>query len=284
MQVLVTGAAGKLGRILRKVWLQTGALGRGPVWTVRQPVFPDDVTWDILSGPVPPIAKSAVIFHLAGILRGDAASLAANTALALMVCKTAKKAGAKHVFLASSAAVYGSSCERHTEETLPWPQSDYGHAKLNMEREALNWAQNAGANAPGVTCLRIGNVLGADMLLGKAVHDQEILLDPVPGHRKGPIRSYIGPHAFAQVIAKLISSAVAGASLPEILNIAAPKPVYMADLLLAAKQPFRFGPPNSGIIPSVNISSERLASLVPLVSTPAKAMVADWQRLLAYPT
>ena len=284
MQVLVTGAAGKLGRILRIVWLQTGALGCSPVWTVRQPVFPDDVTWDILSGPVPLIAKGAVILHLAGVLRGDAASLAANTALALKVCKAAQKAGASHVFLASSAAVYGASDGEHTEEKRPCPQSDYGQAKLNMERNALYWAHNAGANAPGVTCLRIGNVLGADMLLARAVRDQEILLDPVPGHGNGPTRSYIGPHAFAQVLARLVLRAVAGASLPEILNIAAPEPVYMADLLLAARQPFRFGPPNSDTIPSVHISNARLAALAPLVSTPAKAMVADWQRLLAYPT
>ena len=284
MQVLVTGSAGKLGRILRTVWLQTGASGLSPVWTVRQPVFPDDVAWDILSGPAPLIAKDAVILHLASDLRGDTASLAANSELALKVCTEAKKAGARHVFLASSAAVYGSSAEGHTEKQQPCPLSDYGYAKLNMERDVLCWAHSAGANAPGITCLRIGNVLGADMLFGKALRDRDILLDPVLGHGKGPMRSYIGPHAFAQIIAKLGLSAVAGASLPRILNIAAPEPVYMADLLIAAKHAFRFGPPNSNVIPTVHLCTARLAALVPLVSTPAEAMVADWQRLLAYPT
>ena len=283
MQVLITGAAGRLGQLLRKVWLREQPLGFDPVWSARHRVFPAAIAWDIMSDPAPFIAEGSVILHLAGALRGDAAALSSNSDLALKVCAAAKKAGVKHVFLASSASVYQATSGNLVEVQPPCPQSDYGRAKLNMERDALCWAHGIGADAPGVTCLRIGNVLGADALLGKAASEREILLDPVSGHDRGPMRSYIGPHAFAQTLAALVIRAARGAPLPKILNIAAPKPVYMADLLIAAKHPFCFGPPNSDVIPMVSLCTSRLAALVPLPAMPAETIVADWQSLVGCP-
>ena len=283
MQVLITGAAGRLGQLLRTAWLRDQPLGFAPFWSARHRVFPATIAWDILSEPAPFIAEGSVILHLAGALQGDAAALSSNSEMALKVCAAAKKAGVKHVFLASSASVYQATSGNLVEVQPPCPQSDYGRAKLNMERDALCWAHGIGADAPGVTCLRIGNVLGADALLGKAASEREILLDPVSGHDRGPMRSYIGPHAFAQVLAALVMRAAKGAPLPKILNIAAPKPVYMADLLIAAKHPFCFGPPNADVIPKVSLCTSRLAALVPLSAMPAETIVADWQSLNGCP-
>jgi nucleoside-diphosphate-sugar epimerase len=279
MQVLITGAAGRLGRLLRAAWADCSPLGFEPIWSSRRAGSRQHVIWDILSGPAPDIGRDAVILHLAGVLRGDRAMLSANPAMARSVCTFAQAAGASHVFLASSAAVYGAAMRDHVEVQAPAPQSDYGHAKLAMEREALCWAHGLGPNAPGITCLRIGNVLGADALFCGADVSRHIVLDPVLGQRGGPIRSYIGPQAIAQVLAGLLLRA--SANLPKILNIAAPGAVSMADLLDAAQLPYSFGMPNADIIPKVCLSTKRLASLMPLCQTNATALVADWRALMA---
>ena len=281
MQLLITGANGKIGRMLRVVW----ASGHQPcfqrVWSSRQADAGADLYWDIGTSAPPEIAKGAVILHLAGVLRGDADALRANSTLALNVCEAAKDAGARHVFLASSSAVYGASGENLAEARAPAPLSDYGRAKLAMERDALCWAQRLGKDAPGVTCLRIGNVLGADALFGGAIAAHPITLDPAPDCGGGPQRSYIGPQLLAQVIAALVDRAAHAADLPPILNIAAGGHVFMADLLRAAKLPYRFGAARSDMIPRVCLSTKRLARLVELPTLDAGAIVADWRAVRA---
>jgi nucleoside-diphosphate-sugar epimerase len=281
MQVFITGAAGRLGQLLCAAWADCPPWGFEPIWSSRCAGPRQDLVWDILSGPSPDITKGAVILHLAGVLRGDRAALSANAAMARNVCTVAKAAGASHVFLASSAAIYGAAMRDHVEEQAPAPLSDYGHSKLDMERETLCWAHSLGPDAPGVTCLRIGNVLGADALFGGVNPSQHIVLDPVPGQPGGPIRSYIGPQALAQVLAGLVARVGAGTNLPKILNIAAPGTLSMADLLDAAQIPYSFGKPNVDAIPKVSLSTKRLAALIPLCQTNAAAMVADWRGLMA---
>jgi hypothetical protein len=68
--------------------------------------------------------------------------------------------------------------------------------------------------------------------------------------------------------------------LPGILNVAAPKPVAMADLLNAANRNWRFGPARAGVIARVVLDTKALQGLVPMppnASDPAE-MVAEWQR------
>lgn len=280
MQVFVTGADGRLGRMLRDIWSADTQQFQS-VWSSRNAGSSKVVGWDIETNCATEIAQGSVILHLAGVLRGDAVNLQANSRMALRVCKAAQKAGARHVFLASSAAVYGSSSGDLVEVLAPSPRSDYGHSKLAMERDALCWAQNAGPNAPGVTCLRIGNVLGADALFGHVSDQKPIRLDPVSGTSGGPVRSYIGPKSFAACIASLLTRAWSGADLPSILNIAAPAPVLMADLLNAAGLPFRFGPPNTDVIAKVCLSTKRLERLVRLPQMTAADLVDEWKSMLA---
>ncbi len=281
MQVLITGAAGRLGQILQAVWADREQPGFCPVWSARHAANSKFLHWDILSGPAPDLPKGCVILHFAGQLCGPASTLAANTKMALLVCEAAKAASASHVFLASSAAVYGPSAADLFEVHAPNPRSDYGRAKLDMERAALCWAQSAGEGAPGVTCLRIGNVLGADALFGHAQRGYDIVLDRVPGQTGGPLRSYISPHAFAATLAGLVGRIKAKADMPKILNVASPGAVFMADLLSAGKICFRFGPTNLAVFPKVSLSTAKLASLVPLDAMQAFDMVQDWRQLAA---
>ena len=281
MQLFITGANGRVGRMLRLVWAGRQRPDFQQVWSSRRGDPSADVIWDIETSAPPALAKGAVILHLAAVLRGDPSALRANSIMALNVCDAAKEGGARHVFLASSSAVYGASQENLAEVRAPAPLSDYGRAKLAMEKDALCWAQGLGKNAPGVTCLRIGNVLGADALFGSADTGGQITLDPTPGGLGGPQRSYIGPQLLAQVIAALVGKAARGANLPPILNIAAQGHVFMADLLQAAKMPYRFGPARSDMIPKVCLSTKRLARLVDLPVMDAREMVEDWRAVRA---
>lgn len=270
--------------MLQLAWAQHILPGIEPIWCLRRSVDPKLIQWDTLSHPAPAIAEGTVILHLAGVLRGDPSALADNAAMAIRVCDAAKATNARHVFLASSAAVYGRSPDDLTEGHPPLPLSDYGRAKLDMERQVLQWAQNAGAAAPGVTCLRLGNIVGADQLIGQAVPGRVVLLDAVPGHDGGPMRSYIGPRGLASVLAHLIGKAGRREHLPQILNVASAQPVFMADLLVAAGFPFSFITPDAHAIERVGLSTSRLAGLVPVHSTTPKEMIADWRGLMAAAT
>jgi hypothetical protein len=109
-----------------------------------------------------------------------------------------------------------------------------------------------------------------------------VVLDPAPGGR-GPVRSYIGPRSLSGVLARLAVMAAEGTALPALLNIAAPRPVAMADLLDAAGRVWRFGPDHPGIVPRVVFDTARLGSILrlpPQASQPA-AMVAEWRQLQA---
>lgn len=193
----------------------------------------------------------------------------------MAACQAAAAQGARHVFLASSAAVYGPSDAALTEQTPPAPLGDYGRAKLAMERAALGWC---GTHGLGLTILRIGNIAGLDALLGGVRPGQQVQLDPVSGQR-GPVRSYIGPRSLGSVLVQLAAMAAAGQPLPQILNIAAAPPVSMGDLLDAAGVDWRYGPPNPSVLAKVELAVDLLEGLagLPALAGQAETMVAEWR-------
>jgi hypothetical protein len=133
-----------------------------------------------------------------------------------------------------------------------------------------------------VTVLRIGNVVGADGLIGAAVPGRTVVLDPAPGQARGPLRSWIGPVTLAHVLGDLAAMALRGAPLPPVLNIAALRPAGMADLLEAAGLPWAWGP-NPAPLPAVTLDTTALAALRPLPAATADpaGMVAEWRALAA---
>lgn len=272
---LVVGATGRLGRALRAAWAN-GCEGFSPIWQSRRPAHPGWVTWDPLGAA--PMPDCDAVLGLAGVTAGDAGALALNTSLALRLCHGAQQAGARHVFLTSSAAVYGPA-EAAPEDGATNPVNPYGHAKLAMEQAVHHWQAKAAPGAPGVTILRIGNVAGSDMLLGNAARGP-VTLDRVAGQAGGPVRSYIGPGTLARVLAALVRRAMQGVPLPAVLNVAAPHPVAMADLLTAAGVPFdwRDAP---AVIGRVTMDTARLQALVPFApaDSTAAGMVGEWRAL-----
>lgn len=263
--VLVTGAGGRIGGILRTVWGSEAA-----IWQART-TRPGFVAWDMLTAHWEGASlEGAVIVNLAGVTTG--ARLDDNIALARAARDLAGREGAAHLFLLSSAAVYGrGDGEPLHEEGATHPANPYGEAKLRMEALA--------AGHPHVTVLRLGNVAGADALLGRAIPDVEVQLDPVPDRPGGPERSYIGPLTLARVLARLCDLAGTGATLPPVLNLAQPGSVTMAALLNAAGLPWRYGPCNPQVVPRVVLDTTRLEALMDLPPADAAAMVAEWREL-----
>lgn len=271
-RILILGASGRLGTILRRHW---SASSLHPVWQFRS--APE--TWgpqgeitvfDPLDAP-PDIAPVDLVLGLAGVVPGKG-DLALNTRLACAAVTCASALGAGHVMLSSSAAVYGGAETALDETTRARPAAPYGQAKLDMEAHALAFAAQSGVKA---TALRIGNVAGADALLGAPGHVRR--LDQFESGA-GPLRSYIGPVAFGAVLQALITQAISGAPLPEQLNLALRGGVAMADLCTAAGFDVTWHPAPEHAVEKVVLDVTRLGKIVPLPDAEATAIVADWQQ------
>lgn len=272
--LLVLGSTGRLGGFLRRAWPWALRGGLRPVWQARDGRA-GCLHWDVLAEPAPPWAHGVVL-----VLAGGRQVPDVNAALALRALRAAADQGGRHVFLCSSAAVYPGGTGL-CEDLAPAPASGYGAAKAAMEAAALSFQARCGG--PGLTILRIANVAGADALLG-ARRDGPVVLDPTPDGR-GPVRSYAGPMTLAGILAHLATLAVGGTVLPQVLNIATPRPVAMADLAAAAGLEWRWGPENPQVIPEVVLDTKRLQSLLklpPVAGRPA-VMVQEWRQVLARP-
>ena len=278
-RLLVLGGSGRLGGLLRRVWSLPGRAAPQLVWQARRPgdfaaFGGPSVVFDPLAEPgalARAVAAAEAVLLLAGPARGTAEALSAHAALAGAVLDCA---GGRPVLLASSAAVYGRPAGRLChEEDAPAPISDYGRAKAAMEAVAAGW--------PGAVVLRIGNVAGADALLGQPA--------PPGGRRlqvfadgRAPRRSYIGPQALARALARLVRLAVGGAAsggaaLPGVINLALPGAVGMEALLRAAGEGWQADPAPPEAIAAVELAVDRALALglVPDLPVTAAGLVAD---------
>jgi len=278
-RVLVVGGTGRLGGLLRRSWERSGQ--DGLLWQRRKETGAGPC-FEPLSEPRAYAAAAAgagVILNLAGRVGAEARDLADHAALALAALKAAKAAGVAHVFLASSAAVYGAAALAREDDPVA-PVSDYGRAKVAMERAARDWA-GTNPGGPGVTCLRIANVAGADQLLGAprgaAPQSLHVFADGA-----GPRRSYIGPGALARILGRLMALGAAGTALPGVLNVALDGAVAMEALLEADGRTWSPCPAPEGILPLVQLEVSRLASLLgPLPPCDPAAIVADLRSIQA---
>ena len=268
VDVIVTGAGGRLGRLLRAAWQEAPPEGLRPVWTGRGQGV--DLAWDLLADPVPDLPRGGVVLHLAGVLAGPEDALRRNAAMVAPLVAACRASGARRLLAVSSAAVYGAGRPEADEDDAPAPVSAYGRAKAEMESLVLS------APSLAATVLRIGNVAGADALLGPRPAGQEIVLDAVQGRNGGPLRSWIGARSLARVLAALCRLP----ALPPVLNIACDPPLPMADLLNASGLPWRQGPVNPATIPVATLSTRRLAALVDLPPADSATLSAEaaWAR------
>lgn len=270
MRVLCLGATGRLGQMLRRAWRAERRLQ--PIWQGRRTApEPEFLLFDILrdTDALKSATKMAdVVLCLAGVTPAPDAALSLNRDLACAACDATD---GRPLLVASSAAVYGRPDGLCREGGPARPITAYGQAKLEMERAVLD-------RGGTVTCLRIGNVAGADQILGRAADRAPITLDRFADGRT-PARSYIGPITLARQLADLALAAGRGAGLPPVLNLAAPGEVTMGQLLDAVPYPWTSRPAPSAAIAKVVLDTKRLSGFTTLdpASGQARHLVAEWQ-------
>lgn len=277
-RLLVVGGTGRLGGLLRRAWRQAGAgAGVMPLFAARREGAGGDLLLDPLACPealAAALRGADAVLDLAGPTSGPPQALAAHAAVVHALL--AARPGRMPLIVASSAAVYGRSDLPIVAEAPLDPASAYGRAKQAMEAELAGQA--------GCCCLRIGNVAGADALLG--------VLAPADGRRlhvfadgAGPRRSYIGPQALAIAMARLVRLMVAGLPVPPVLNLALPGALAMEDLLRAAGQPWAPVPAPEGVFPRVelDVTPALRLGLVPAEPALAGQVLADLRSLQEAP-
>ena len=270
--LVVLGATGRLGRLIRPVWpkrIQT-------TWQARRPQD-GYASCDILgdANRLAPVLQGAqAVVCLAGITNARArqkgASLRDNSRLAQAVVQAAARSGVPRVLLASSAAVYGRAQSPLHEGIEGADLSPYGLAKREMEEAASALGDAYGVE---VCNMRIGNVAGADAILG----------DWRPGYAldtfedgKTPKRSYVGPESLAKTIVALC---VADTVEP-CVNVACAGVVAMGDLLDAASLQWVPRPATADTIECVELDTTRLDRFLRLPDDAGRApnLVAEWRR------
>ena len=163
------------------------------------------------------------------------------------------------MLVASSQAVYGAPPGGVAGEDTPLaPLSDNGRTKRAVEE----------AVAGRATCLRIGNVVGCDMLLMNAARGPVTLDRLADG--TSPARSYIGAGDLWAVITALL----AHPAPPGTLNVARPGTVAMADLLRAAGLDWSWQEAGPAALPRLELDVHRLTEIVPLPAATPAALIA----------
>lgn len=262
--VLVLGASGRLGCMLRQRFHRNR--NAFPLlrmqWQSRSDVAlknaePADIlSWDFLLGGTPEGLKADVVLCLAGAVPDRGADLALNSTLAERALYIGASIKTKYIFLVSSAAVYGDG--PFSESARVAPITAYGKAKAEMEAMAIEWVGNAGRDAPNVSILRVGNVAGADALLGPGRRD--VSLETGSGEEDFR-RSYIGPSRFSDIVLGLCGKAANGAKLPPVLNIALSPNVSTRALLDAAGWSYSETPVTGHLPADVNLDTQLLEQL-----------------------
>jgi nucleoside-diphosphate-sugar epimerase len=263
-KTVILGSTGRLGQVIHPFWNN-----QNTVWHSREPKQGYQ-SLDLLNdkrGFIDLLQGAQTVLCLAGVTpTSSTVSYQQNAAIATACLDAAYTAKVKRVFLTSSAAVYGASNGILNETDQPQPLSDYGKSKLEMEERARSHLQTS-------TILRIGNVAGADAILGNW-HPQ-MALDTFP-NGSTPKRSYIGPKTLAEVIEKL----VAIEHLPPVLNLAAPRGIHMNELLDHANLTYVRKPASDNAIESVILNTSLLEEHVAFnhADSLAKQMVTQWKR------
>lgn len=268
-RVLVTGASGRVARLLRLAWRDL----EGPriVWLSRH--APADVIWET-GAPLPEVPQCDTLIALWGRVAGTLDELTTNIGLVHQSEALAEACGARRVLHFSSAAIYGPGTNLR-EGDPPHPANAYGHSKLAMEAAV----RALPASSRRHCCLRLANVVGADSLApALAAQDTPVRLDRF-ADGAGPLRSYIAPGDLADVLLSL--SRLAPDDLPDVLNVTAPEPVSMESLVRAAGRPLIWQDAPETAVQSVTLDGTRLARLFRFMylRRTAERMIEDWHTL-----
>lgn len=269
MRCLLVGSTGRIGSFMMRHWSVTPAAGLTVVPQARSLVDESVLVWSPRSGDPLPAGRFDAMLMLAGVTPSGGGRLSANAEIAEASLAAAAKARIGRVLVASSASVYGAGSEVPFRETDALrPASDYGRSKVEMEGVCMGWRERG----LDVTCLRIGNVAGADALLG-ATHEGTVTLDQF-ADGAGPVRSYIGLKTLAELTGSLLTLT---GQLPPVLNVAAPSPTSMEALAVAAGLEVRWRQAPSSAVQFALLDCSLVASIFdfPAGSSDPSTMVSQ---------
>ncbi|MBS0123639.1 sugar nucleotide-binding protein [Aestuariicoccus sp. KMU-90] len=252
MRILIPGASGRLGRMLRAVWRDGADGGPEIVPVFREAGQGDGPVW-APGDPVSALPRVDAVLALWGVTRGDAQALAMNVALAAEAVRLGRALGAARVLHCSSAAVYGAGPRPWSETDPTAPAGGYGHAKLEMERRVL------ATRVPGQVFMRIGSVAGAESLFGNMRPGGTVRLDRFDDGT-APRRSYIAPQALARAIVALCDPTAPDGPV----NVAVPVPTGMDALARAAGCEVKWQPAPSQALRLVALDTALLSTVCPL--------------------
>lgn len=129
-----------------------------------------------------------------------------------------------------------------------------------------------------VCSLRIGNLAGADAVLGgwKPGFELDTFEDG-----QTPQRSYLG----FRVLARIIQRLAIAPHLPQVLNVAQPGLISMGDLLDTAGLQWRERPAPPAAVKSVHLSTDLLEQTLnePLPLASPGRLTEEWRRMMALP-
>lgn len=253
--IYLLGASGKIGRMFRAIWsdLDGGAHDLIPVF--RKPCQLDKAIFWEPGKPFPELPKATAVIALWGVTGNCAEQLAMNSVLALAANDFAKRVGAGRVFHFSSAAIYHPQAGPISEDSEPGPISLYGESKLRMEQD-LNALATKTSDCPYSVILRVGNVAGAERLFSNLRPGGTVTLDRF-SDGTGPSRSYVAPSDLVRSILCLLRLK----QPPRVVNIAAPRPTHMEDIIRAAGGKVEWRSAVEGAVPIVWLDTSKIEEI-----------------------
>lgn len=268
--VLVLGANGRMGQLLRAYWRANPPENLDIFWVARRHSPGVTHVWSP-GDHVDSLPQCNAIFGLWGTVSGSADELRNNISLSRRAHELARACGADRVIHASTMAIYRAGEEQVTEADIPQPRNEYGRAKLAME-EAVAEEVPQGIN------LRIANAVGAGPLFN-AISQRDVVEVDQFQERNGPLRSFIRPSTLAKVIERLIEIPVD--DLPTCLNVADSGLIDMADLVLAAGKGIRWRPASGAALPKMEADLSLMHELLgPIAPAPTPMdIILEWQDL-----
>lgn len=235
--VVVLGAGGRLGRMVRAFWQSPAPLV--PMdWRGGMP-FPDGAAGTILA------------------LWGSVEDPSRHPGLAVAALDLGVALGAERVVHCSSAAVYARASGMLSEGAVTAENSLYSGAKLAMEQGIARW-HDAHPDGPRSVILRIGNVAGADSLFGNLRPGGHVTLHRFPDGQ-GPRRSYLAPIDLCRALERIVGAG----QMQGTFNLAAPGPTAMEAIARAANASIHWENAPGDATASVHLDVSKLLHALP---------------------